>query len=92
MIELLSKNDAFEATLASPGVVLVRITSRPLGVFTIDARRQLTAFLQSVHREHGARCVVLIGTGASFSRFEHPRVRSHRGVDRRGAACGNGTQ
>ena len=67
MIDILSKNDTFEATLASPGVVLIRITSRPLGVFTIDARRQLTAFLQTVHLQHGARCVVLIGTGASFS-------------------------
>ncbi|HJS86049.1 MAG TPA: enoyl-CoA hydratase/isomerase family protein [Acetobacteraceae bacterium] len=60
-------NDTFEASVASPGVVLVRIVSKPLGVFSVEARRRLTAFLETVHQTHGARCVVLIGSGASFS-------------------------
>ena len=63
----LLKNDVFEASLVAPGVVLVRITSKPLGVFTVAARRALTEFLQTLDRKHGARCVVLIGTGAGFS-------------------------
>ncbi len=67
MSEPILRTDAFEAHLASPGVVLVRITAKPFGVFTIDARRQLTRFLETVDTAHGARCVVLTGTGASFS-------------------------
>lgn len=60
-------NETYEATLPAPGVLLVRIVSRPFGVFTIEARRQLTALLERAHLDHGARCVVLTGTGASFS-------------------------
>ena len=60
-------NDIFVATLAAPHVVLVTIVARPLGVFTIAGRQALTAFLETVDRQHGARCVVLTGSGASFS-------------------------
>lgn len=67
MTDSLLKNDVFDAVLAAPGVVLIRIISKPLGVFTIAARRALTAFLESVQRDHGARCVVLIGSGQAFS-------------------------
>jgi len=67
MSEPILRNDTFEAYLAAPGVVLVRITAKPFGVFTIGARRQLTAFLETVDTAHGARCVVLTGTGKSFS-------------------------
>lgn len=67
MTDSLLKNDVFDAVLAAPGVVLIRIISKPLGVFTIAARRALTAFLESAQRDHGARCVVLIGSGQAFS-------------------------
>lgn len=67
MADLILQNDGFEAHLMSPGVVRVRITSKPFGVFTIEARRQLARFLETVDTAHGTRCVVLIGTGASFS-------------------------
>lgn len=60
-------NDTFEASLASPGVVLVRIVSRPMGVFTVEARRRLTSFLETVGQTYGGRCVVLTGSGNSFS-------------------------
>ncbi|MGF3027717.1 enoyl-CoA hydratase/isomerase family protein [Methylobacterium aquaticum] len=60
-------NETFEARVPSPGVVLVRIVSKPMGVFRVEARRQLTRFLQTVDRSHGARCVVLTGSGGSFS-------------------------
>lgn len=67
MAELIQQSDGFEAHRVSPGVVRVRITSKPFGVFTIEARRQLTRFLETADSAHGARCVVLIGSGASFS-------------------------
>jgi len=67
MSEELCKTDAFEAHRLAPHVVRVRIIAKPFGVFTIEARRQLTRFLETVKNEHDARCVILIGTGASFS-------------------------
>ena len=67
MAETILETETFEAHLTAPGVIRVRILSKPFGVFTIDARRRLTAFLETVGTAHGARCVVLIGTGASFS-------------------------
>ncbi|GGF04387.1 crotonase [Aliidongia dinghuensis] len=67
MPEEICKTDPFEAHRMAPGVILVRITAKPFGVFTIEARRQLTAFLENVASAHGARAVVLTGTGASFS-------------------------
>ena len=67
MAELIQQSDGFEAHRVSPGVVRVRITSKPFGVFTIEARRQLTRFLETADSAHGARCVVLIGSGTSFS-------------------------
>lgn len=60
-------NSTFEVEAAAPGVLLVRIVSKPLGVFTIAARQELAAFLERAHAEHAARCIVLTGTGASFS-------------------------
>lgn len=67
MAAMLIKNETFEATVALPGVVLIRITSKPLGVFTIAARRELTSFLEALDTKHGARCGVLTGNGASFA-------------------------
>jgi enoyl-CoA hydratase/carnithine racemase len=67
MSKVVSFNDTYEASLAAPGVLLVRIVSHPLGVFTIEARRQLTALLERAHLGYAARCVVLTGTGPSFS-------------------------
>lgn len=60
-------NAAFEASVPHPGVLLVRIVSKPMGAFTIEARRELKAFLERAHLDHSARCVVLIGTGSAFS-------------------------
>jgi enoyl-CoA hydratase/carnithine racemase len=67
MSDTIIANPIFEASTAASGVLLVRIVSQPFGVFTIEARRQLAAFLERAHAEHGARCIVLTGTGPSFS-------------------------
>jgi enoyl-CoA hydratase/carnithine racemase len=63
----LVRNTTFEATVPAPGVVLIRITAQPLGVFTVAARRELTSFLETLASTHRARCAVLIGTGRGFS-------------------------
>jgi enoyl-CoA hydratase/carnithine racemase len=47
--------------------MLVRIVSQPLGAFTVQARRELKAFLERAHIDHSARCIVLTGTGPAFS-------------------------
>ncbi|WP_050991106.1 enoyl-CoA hydratase/isomerase family protein [Bradyrhizobium genomosp. I (2014)] len=67
MSNQLAKNATFEATMPHPGVLLIQIVSRPLGVFTIQARRDLKAFLERAHQDHSARCIVLTGTGPAFS-------------------------
>jgi enoyl-CoA hydratase/carnithine racemase len=60
-------NSTFEASIPHPGVMLVRIVSQPLGAFTVQARRELKAFLERAHIDHSARCIVLTGTGPAFS-------------------------
>lgn len=60
-------NSVFEASMPRPGVLLVRIVSQPLGVFTVEARRELKALLERARADYSARCIVLIGTGAAFS-------------------------
>ncbi|MCR4467857.1 enoyl-CoA hydratase/isomerase family protein [Burkholderia sp. SCN-KJ] len=67
MATTLISNASFEATIAAPGVVLIRILAEPLGVFTVAARRELTSFLETVASKHDARCVVLTGRGKGFS-------------------------
>ncbi|HRK19880.1 MAG TPA: hypothetical protein PK970_13060, partial [Hyphomicrobiaceae bacterium] len=67
MTEIVTSNETFEASRVAPHVILVRIVARPLGVFTVAGRRALAAFLSTVDAAHGARCVILTGTGASFS-------------------------
>lgn len=67
MSETLAANGTFEAGRVAPGVILVRIVAEPLGVLTVTARRTLTAFLATVDRAHGARVVVLTGSGRAFS-------------------------
>ncbi|WP_407123251.1 enoyl-CoA hydratase/isomerase family protein [Bradyrhizobium sp. STM 3561] len=67
MSTTLVTNDAFEASIPRPGVLLIRIVSKPMGAFTIQARRDLRTFLERAHVDHAARCVVLTGTGAAFS-------------------------
>jgi enoyl-CoA hydratase/carnithine racemase len=47
--------------------MLVRIVSQPLGAFTVQARRELKAFLERAHIDHAARCIVLTGRGPAFS-------------------------
>jgi enoyl-CoA hydratase/carnithine racemase len=67
MTTTLIENSTFIATLAAPGVVLIRITSQPMGVFTVAARRELTSFIEVLDSKYGARCAVLIGSGRGFS-------------------------
>jgi enoyl-CoA hydratase/carnithine racemase len=67
MTETLIENATFVATLAAPGVALIRITARPMGVFTVAARRELTSFIEVLDSKYGARCGVLIGSGRGFS-------------------------
>lgn len=67
MTTTLISNSTFEATIAAPGVVSIRILAEPLGVGTVAARRDLTSFLQNLASKYGARCAVLIGRGKGFS-------------------------
>lgn len=67
MSEQILDTEFFTATLAAPHVVVIQIVSRPMGVFTIAGRVALTQFLKIVAAEHGARCVILTGTGNAFS-------------------------
>jgi len=60
-------NDVFEVFEAAPHVLLIRIVSKPFGVMTIEARRQLANFIAGAGANHRARCIVLTGTGKSFS-------------------------
>lgn len=60
-------NSVFETSMPRPGVLLVQIVSKPLGVFTVEARRELKALLERARPDYSARCIVLIGTGAAFS-------------------------
>jgi enoyl-CoA hydratase/carnithine racemase len=66
-MDFILSNDVFEASLPSPHVVLIRIVAQPFGVMTIAARRQLAAFIASAPAQHDARCIVLTGSGKSFS-------------------------
>lgn len=67
MLNPVTANSTFEASIPHPGVMLVRIVSQPLGAFTVQARRELKAFLERAHLDHCARCIVLTGTGPAFS-------------------------
>lgn len=67
MSEQIVANSVFEASMPRAGVLLVRIVSQPLGVFTVEARRELKALLDRARADYSARCIVLIGTGAAFS-------------------------
>lgn len=67
MAEQIAANDVFAATIEAPHVIVIRIVSRPMGVFTVAGRMALTAFLKSVAEKYEARCIVLTGTGNAFS-------------------------
>lgn len=62
-------DDAFQISHPVQGVALIRITARPLGVLTVDARRRLTAAIRDLGADpdRRVRCVVLTGDGRAFS-------------------------
>jgi enoyl-CoA hydratase/carnithine racemase len=59
--------EALEVTRPSPGVVLVRIVSEPLGVQRNGVRRALRAQLADFEAAPDIRCLVLTGHGRTFS-------------------------
>jgi enoyl-CoA hydratase/carnithine racemase len=60
-------DDAFERSTPVPGVALIRITAKPLGVLTVAARRRLTAAIGALADSPAVRCAVLTGQGPAFS-------------------------
>jgi enoyl-CoA hydratase/carnithine racemase len=66
-MDMIVQNEVFEAFSAGPHVILIRIVSKPFGVMTIAARRELAAFIEGASARHAARCIVLTGSGNSFS-------------------------
>lgn len=58
---------AFEITLPAPGVALIRLTAKPLGVMTVAARSRLTAAIAAMGDDASIRCAVLTGEGRAFS-------------------------
>ena len=60
-------DDAFERSTPVPGVALIRVTAKPLGVLTVAARRRLTAAIATLADDPAVRCAVLTGEGPAFS-------------------------
>lgn len=60
-------DDAFECSTPVSGVALIRITAKPLGVLTVDARRRLAAAIGALADDPAIRCAVLTGEGPAFS-------------------------
>ena len=57
----------FEISAPSPGVALVRITAKPMGVMTVAARSRLKTAIEAMADDAAVRCVVLTGEGRAFS-------------------------
>lgn len=61
------EGDAIKVTRPGDGVVLVEITSQPLGVLRHAVKRALLQTLAELEQDLSVRCLVLTGTGKAFS-------------------------
>src|SRR5947209_510891 len=59
--------DSIETTRPRPGVAVVRNAAEPLGVLRLSVKRALLQELQRLENDSDVRCLVLTGTGRSFS-------------------------
>jgi len=60
-------DDAFRMSTPAPGVALIRIIAKPLGVLTMAARRHLADAVGALAGDPTIRCAVLTGEGRAFS-------------------------
>ncbi|OJX38308.1 MAG: hypothetical protein BGO78_09890 [Chloroflexi bacterium 44-23] len=61
------ENDAIKITYPTDGVVLITITSQPLGVLRHSVKRALSQTLDELEKDCQVRCAVLTGMGKAFS-------------------------
>ena len=64
---LKEETDAIEVTRPRPGVALISIVSRPLGVLRHAVKRALLNVLTELEADSSIRCAVLTGAGKAFS-------------------------
>jgi len=63
----LATDSAFDISAPVPGVALIRLTAKPMGVMTVAARARLTTAIAAMADDDAVRCVVLTGEGRAFS-------------------------
>ena len=59
--------DAIQVEFPNPGVALLRIASRPLGVLRFGVKRALQTRLEELERDPDVRCLVVTGIERAFS-------------------------